>query len=43
MYSTQRFQCFRCLYGHKNRLAAHFDVTEMFMRECLNHYRLLDI
>ncbi|MBF1171308.1 MAG: ImmA/IrrE family metallo-endopeptidase [[Eubacterium] sulci] len=24
-------------------LAEHFDVTEMFMRECLKHYRLLDI
>ena len=24
-------------------LAEHFDVTEIFMRECLKHYRLLDI
>lgn len=24
-------------------LAEHFDVTELFMRECLKHYRLLDI
>lgn len=24
-------------------LAEHFDVTEIFMRECLKHYKLLDI
>lgn len=24
-------------------LAEYFDVTEIFMRECLKHYRLLDI
>lgn len=24
-------------------LAEHFDVTELFMRECLKHYRLLDV